>query len=73
MERDGFWELGILNAKKISTHTLTWSVTVGVTQAVKDIFISTHTLTWSVTLSLPPSQNFLAISTHTLTWSVTPI
>ena len=22
-----FWELGILNAKKISTHTLTWSVT----------------------------------------------
>ena len=26
VERD-FWELGILNAKKISTHTLTWSVT----------------------------------------------
>ena len=34
----------------ISTHTLTWSVTVMNTQAPLVYCISTHTLTWSVTL-----------------------
>ena len=44
---------------------------VGVTQAVKDIFISTHTLTWSVTPCSWRSASEKSISTHTLTWSVT--
>ena len=33
----------------ISTHTLTWSVTEELEQAIKEASISTHTLTWSVT------------------------
>ena len=33
----------------ISTHTLTWSVTVGALFNEKEWEISTHTLTWSVT------------------------
>ena len=33
----------------ISTHTLTWSVTVNTTLPVTNSQISTHTLTWSVT------------------------
>ena len=42
----------ILDPSEISTHTLTWSVTVpnlGLTNAQN---ISTHTLTWSVTGSI---------------------
>ena len=34
---------------KISTHTLTWSVTDSVIALIPVITISTHTLTWSVT------------------------
>ena len=34
----------------ISTHTLTWSVTIPVNVIVFSKNISTHTLTWSVTL-----------------------
>ena len=34
----------------ISTHTLTWSVTVSSGNTGTYFFISTHTLTWSVTL-----------------------
>ena len=34
---------------KISTHTLTWSVTVLCAEDVSHRIISTHTLTWSVT------------------------
>ena len=34
----------------ISTHTLTWSVTIGIGINAAIINISTHTLTWSVTL-----------------------
>ena len=34
---------------KISTHTLTWSVTVAVAEVRRSKTISTHTLTWSVT------------------------
>ena len=33
----------------ISTHTLTWSVTIGTFIGSYSGFISTHTLTWSVT------------------------
>ena len=33
----------------ISTHTLTWSVTIPVPSEEEYIVISTHTLTWSVT------------------------
>ena len=33
----------------ISTHTLTWSVTIGLLEPTEIIKISTHTLTWSVT------------------------
>ena len=47
---------------RISTHTLTWSVTKQAMSGVMLYYISTHTLTWSVTLQpwwLPPMcQNF---------------
>ena len=33
----------------ISTHTLTWSVTIDLNLAKPKTIISTHTLTWSVT------------------------
>ena len=36
-------------AGKISTHTLTWSVTRQILSKAEIIKISTHTLTWSVT------------------------
>ena len=39
------------NGAKISTHTLTWSVTIAVLRLALITKISTHTLTWSVTLS----------------------
>ena len=35
---------------RISTHTLTWSVTIPEPIPAEKIKISTHTLTWSVTL-----------------------
>ena len=34
---------------RISTHTLTWSVTAETSATQADTAISTHTLTWSVT------------------------
>ena len=34
---------------RISTHTLTWSVTKQAMSGVMLYYISTHTLTWSVT------------------------
>ena len=34
----------------ISTHTLTWSVTICISLQSTPTVISTHTLTWSVTL-----------------------
>ena len=37
---------------KISTHTLTWSVTDSTADENADRKISTHTLTWSVTFYL---------------------
>ena len=46
----------------ISTHTLTWSVTVLLTTVILYNIISTHTLTWSVTggcgFATPPAKHF---------------
>ena len=39
---------------EISTHTLTWSVTLATGSATGQFSISTHTLTWSVTASKAP-------------------
>ena len=45
-------EINILdNINKISTHTLTWSVTVILLLSLQMSIISTHTLTWSVTIA----------------------
>ena len=57
--------------EKISTHTLTWSVTSPPMNVQKQAMISTHTLTWSVTVQTLAEQVTADISTHTLTWSVT--
>ena len=57
----------------ISTHTLTWSVTVSLSGSEYRQSISTHTLTWSVTDYSLASFSRILISTHTLTWSVTGI
>ena len=56
---------------RISTHTLTWSVTYCSGVILPLSAISTHTLTWSVTLADCQLWIVLSISTHTLTWSVT--
>ena len=55
----------------ISTHTLTWSVTVRPVINPVSNWISTHTLTWSVTRRSKTKEVKNMISTHTLTWSVT--
>ena len=39
----------MLSISRISTHTLTWSVTVSFIPSTATFTISTHTLTWSVT------------------------
>ena len=70
MERD-IAVLVINHKAGISTHTLTWSVTVYINQANGIKPISTHTLTWSVTICIITRTYVLVISTHTLTWSVT--
>ena len=57
--------------RSISTHTLTWSVTVGINFRTPSNKISTHTLTWSVTIDTNRRSLDFIISTHTLTWSVT--
>ena len=59
------------NGAKISTHTLTWSVTDKRTKQARYKHISTHTLTWSVTGEALKHIIVPKISTHTLTWSVT--
>ena len=51
MERDEGGHV-ILDPSEISTHTLTWSVTNQVADAMIAAIISTHTLTWSVTTDL---------------------
>ena len=55
----------------ISTHTLTWSVTLANWLKYENVIISTHTLTWSVTIWVNALMAKREISTHTLTWSVT--
>ena len=70
MERD-LDEFEGEQAYEISTHTLTWSVTIATLTLSIEISISTHTLTWSVTLSFFKDFHKAIISTHTLTWSVT--
>ena len=72
VERD--WEEMTMSLMRyrISTHTLTWSVTVPISSSMRSGGISTHTLTWSVTIISTYRQNRnKRISTHTLTWSVT--
>ena len=59
------------NDDDISTHTLTWSVTVIKAAMFQSKSISTHTLTWSVTKAETAYAKSGNISTHTLTWSVT--
>ena len=56
VERDVL-PLSTLRALQISTHTLTWSVTLLPVLVVIRTAISTHTLTWSVTLSPAHSTN----------------
>ena len=70
MERDCFFALAFLYFF-ISTHTLTWSVTMPFPKQHINNSISTHTLTWSVTISEEWKDLTETISTHTLTWSVT--
>ena len=53
MERDAIRKKTKL-LQKISTHTLTWSVTQGRGFFTFLFLISTHTLTWSVTNSTVP-------------------
>ena len=49
MERDAIMAV-IREEIFISTHTLTWSVTLPSLAAYTAYDISTHTLTWSVTI-----------------------
>ena len=49
MERDEFGT-SVMLLERISTHTLTWSVTFLKQYLAGSDDISTHTLTWSVTL-----------------------
>ena len=49
VERDELTECQIMAHIGISTHTLTWSVTIAFDDYEMEIGISTHTLTWSVT------------------------
>ena len=71
MERDVEWVLRSTILAGISTHTLTWSVTIRQKILATALMISTHTLTWSVTVRIVATLQLLRISTHTLTWSVT--
>ena len=48
VERDDYYTQPI-QLYIISTHTLTWSVTIGFLPEWATVGISTHTLTWSVT------------------------
>ena len=72
VERDQLLKITMLSLS-ISTHTLTWSVTIAEFVVFRIIHISTHTLTWSVTEKLVVESIDIIISTHTLTWSVTMV
>ena len=56
VERDLLQRVWNPMLKKISTHTLTWSVTPIKENLVADKIISTHTLTWSVTAEVCVSK-----------------
>ena len=71
VERDFARRLPVVEEQIISTHTLTWSVTISVGCVDNRMGISTHTLTWSVTTTFYRLAYDSDISTHTLTWSVT--
>ncbi len=66
MERDVQVDLKFPQDHRISTHTLTWSVTSRTLKTRLKHSISTHTLTWSVTFTSSPS---LRQSTFQLTRS----
>ena len=51
VERDAI-QFDIAEGEFISTHTLTWSVTLYCLELNSNTLISTHTLTWSVTYLL---------------------
>ena len=51
VERDSYHSPCVVK-QMISTHTLTWSVTVGGFAGFDFFKISTHTLTWSVTVRM---------------------
>ena len=70
VERDQLLKITMLSLS-ISTHTLTWSVTLRDNELNCLSVISTHTLTWSVTIAEFVVFRIIHISTHTLTWSVT--
>ena len=56
----------------ISTHTLTWSVTVvTISSALKNGNFNSHAHVERDVLSIFGNSGISAISTHTLTWSVT--
>ncbi len=65
------YAIGKIKEYIISTHTLTWSVTIETLFELCRFSISTHTLTWSVTTLGKIDTAMIGISTHTLTWSVT--
>ena len=56
VERD-IGHVAIATGEGISTHTLTWSVTVTPSYVAVTSAISTHTLTWSVTVAVSISNN----------------
>ena len=56
VERD-IGHVAIATGEGISTHTLTWSVTLADFLWNADETISTHTLTWSVTVAVSISNN----------------
>ena len=58
----GAWLADCISQKifiHISTHTLTWSVTINLSRIYKSWQISTHTLTWSVTTVLPRVSEYI--------------
>ena len=65
MERDADWRV-FYQAHIISTHTLTWSVTILPLSMYAGSTISTHTLTWSVTetAALNGADNYFNSHAH---------
>ena len=70
MERDFTWE-NLPDTIDISTHTLTWSVTLHLLRLnCKNLHFNSHAhVERDISADVKTVNNF--ISTHTLTWSVT--